>query len=266
MVKFKFYFLFPYLVLLLITSALTAQNNRRPLSSEDLFFAKGHNRFVASVYVNKGKTEREYGSANLENRLGWGFSFTWLHTYHINPTLGFEWGLGYGAIPLRYYFDIKESESGDLNYGLLMYGTDYIEYLHLPIQMVFRKPITQKLYFNVRPGISVRYILLQELTLEVINTEPYVEIFDSYSTFDNTPRVNFNLGTGISWVLPHFDMLDFQLMANISPYQYIFNEYYFFPGTAYETFGRYKSKGTYIGFSVGYTFTGVRKMIKRARG
>ncbi|MDX2305262.1 MAG: hypothetical protein NW226_20800 [Microscillaceae bacterium] len=125
------------------------------------------------------------------------------------------------------------------------------------------------MYFNLYSGISLRYILLQELTVSVTaidQTSQFIPIFDSYSSFDNTPRTNFNLGTGISWVLPHFDMLDFQLMANISPYQYIFNEYYFFPGTAQETFGRYRSRGTYIGLSVGYTFTGVRKMLKRARG
>ncbi|MDX2305260.1 MAG: hypothetical protein NW226_20790 [Microscillaceae bacterium] len=221
-----------------------------------------------NVYLDNGNIQREFSLADLENRLGWGFSLTWLHTSQINQAWGVEWGIKVGALPWRYYYEITKGGVANFPFNDLNYGTEYVQYIQVPLQLVFRKPVKQTLYFNLYSGISLRYILLQELTVSVTaidQTSQFIPIFDSYSSFDNTPRTNFNLGTGISWVLPHFDMLDFQLMANISPNNYIFTDYYFFPGTAYETFGRYKSKGTYIGLSVGYTFTGVRKMLKRYR-
>ncbi|MDX2304391.1 MAG: hypothetical protein NW226_16415 [Microscillaceae bacterium] len=256
------FFLIYYPIIYASTTMIFGQNKDQ--SSRELFFAKSHNRFEAGVYLSGGNTEREYGTTELESRLGFGFNFTWIHTKQINNAWAIEYGLGGGALPWKYLFEIEAGRVFEDNF--IEYGTEYVLYIHAPLQGVYRKPIRENVYLNIRSGISLRYILEEILTVGVTAIDEnsnLTPIFRAYNEFDNAFRVNFNLGIGVSWVLPYFDMLDFQLRANISPRQYIFNDYYFFPGAADETFGHYRSRGTYVGLTVGYIFTRVRKMIKR---
>ncbi len=244
-----------------------AQEIDHLLTPERLLYVKGHDRLMFSTFLGGGKVERVYGEEELEERVGVGFSFTWLHTYHFNKNWGIEWGLSYGGLPWRFYYE-TEPERGGLPYSSLNYHTFLNEYIALPLQAVFRTPIKPKLFLGIRSGVSIRYILLQELTgggSSIQEDNSVIRVFDSESEFDNNFRTNFNLETGLSWLLPHHDMVEFQLIANISPRDFMKTRYYFFPGTEDETFGYYTSKGSYVGFSVGYTFTKIRKLYREYR-
>jgi hypothetical protein len=192
----------------------------------------------------------------------------WSQTHHLNPNWGLEYGFSIGTLPLRYYIDLKAQGFEALDYDYLLYSTNTINFIQLPLNIVYRKPVSSNVFLQFRTGISLRYILLEEYITTAISlsTPPLVlTYYESYSEFDNNFRINFNLGAGISWLLPNNDFLDFQIIANLSPRNIVYNDYYFFPDTPDETFGHYLSNGNYVGVSVGYTFTKVRKILRQYR-
>lgn len=249
-------------------SAQNEANIDSLFSPKRLLFERQHTKFQFNLIASSGRTERKYGRVDLQSRLGWSYFLMWSQTYHFNPTWGLEYGFLIGSLPFRHKFDLKTEDFETLDFDYLEYRTSLVEFIQIPLNVIYRKPLMSNLYLQLRSGISLRYILLEGLVSGTtsLNSPPLeIKYYQSYSEFDNNFRVNFNLGSGVSWLLPNNDFLDFQIIANLSPRNYIYNDYYFFPNTPDETFGHYRSNGNYVGLSVGYTFTKVRKILRRYR-
>jgi hypothetical protein len=263
--------IFLSIIFLFISQSIKAQDKETLdslLSPRRLLFEKPHTKFQFNLITSKGRTEREYGEVDLQSRLGWSYFLMWSQTHHFNPTWGVEYGFSIGGLPRRYRFDLKTEDFEALDFDYLTYRTELIDFVQFPLNVVYRKPVSSNLYLQLRTGISLRYILLEESisrTTSLSSPPLAIRYYESYSEFDNNFRINFNLGAGISWLLPNNDFLDFQIIANLSPRNIVYNDYYFFPDTPDETFGHYLSNGNYVGVSVGYTFTKVRKILRQYR-
>lgn len=248
------------------TSPNFAQEADSLLKSEDLLFKFNHHTLFFESFLSKGNISKSMGKADLANKLGVGFTGGWLYTYNLSRKFAIETGLSVGVLPIRYSFNL-DSNSYNVPYNYYNYGTQYIEFVSIPLNLVYRQKLKNKLLLNIRAGLRFRKIILEDLEVEYLAESQ--RILYLHSLFDNSFRINYRIGLGISKLLTNSHLIELQLIYNLSVHNVIDADYIFLATSLNDnltTIGKYKSKGSYLGLNLSYTFTKVNKYLKRLRG
>ncbi|NJO03387.1 MAG: hypothetical protein HC880_18395 [Bacteroidia bacterium] len=151
------------LVILFVQCPLLAQDSDLDsiVNPEELIFKFPHNTFLFNFFASNGEVTRHYGITELQRPTAPGFGFTWLYTPPISEKWGLQVGFSYGLLPLRQKYELKLPPPSSLYDEAI---TDFVDYLAFPLQLTYRQKLNTCLYFTVHPGISLRYIIFQQLS------------------------------------------------------------------------------------------------------
>jgi hypothetical protein len=236
-------------------------------------FSKNHISISITPYIAE---QAAVGRSNTNN-----------YNIHSSSQPGIEAGLNYHLNfnePYAFIFGIKAGIIGrDVQYripkedfdppaekdlffdGAFSKSMD-VSYTSLQLLLQRRWVRAERGYWNIDAGVNLRYSLDNSL-LYVGTYVPNSSdtLFGTKLYFGNNrkPWLNYNLGGGYSWVLKKRNILQVNLHTNLSFIQFVKGSYRFtVPNKPVET-GSYGIKGSFIGLSFSYIFTGARKKLQK---
>lgn len=231
-------------------------------------FKKAHLKFQLNTFTSSGEVTLFYGDVQLSTQRGGGVSAVITQQHHLSNSWSFLYGLEYGGIPMNIKRFFSTSSFSSLDEDVLVFSKMLNPYLAIPINVLYRTPLTKKTFLHFQGGTCFRYITDSSLSgtfaisFNRTGTNTVTRAFNHQ--YDNQFRLNYNFGIGVSVLTKRYDFIDIQVITHISPRVYLAQNEQHFLDLPEETSDQYRSNGSYIGVSVGYTFTKVHKQMKKS--
>ena len=216
------------------------------------------------AFYKKAKTEPYYGTHDMNNKNGIGWSFGANYSFCLNKKWSFITGAYIYREPVYWAkVEIEETDKfsdGDPESTGSIWFTTYGPYtLSVPFWVEYKHKINEKLFLNISPGWRVFLLPYggAELSISVGNEDGNGErqVFASYAdSQSNTIQGSFLLNTGV--YIPYKKvLLKLNLVYNKS-FQTLFTGEYQFGNLLISdpTKGSYKMSGDFIGVNVSIAF------------
>lgn len=263
-------FLFVHLFLLLSMERVSAQAVSDSIRNNFLFF-KNHVSFsLMPAIVSNASTEggERY---NIGSSPQFGFDIGINYHYNMGKCYSLIYGLHGGVLGRNIEFSIPKNEFNpsteeDIFSNKAPSRDMDLSYFKIPIELE-RRWVNAKKIWNASVGVSVLYSFQNGGETSYILLYPSGQqteyLYQEINTNNNNkPWLNYHLSGGRAWLLHNNNLLKANLVANVSFTDFAKGTYAFtIPGRP-EVAGSYKVKGSYIGLSVSYVFTGVNNRLR----
>lgn len=247
---------------------LSGKNDR-----SHLIFAKNHFSFsfIPSV-TEKGVISAQQNKYNMHATPQIAFEIGLNYHIHFIPSLTATIGPRTGMVRRNLQYRVPKeaftpaAEKDVTSANSLFEKSFDATYTALQLMMEKRWVKDEKRYWNLSAGFNVRYAFNNSRLYTgsfVPNTRDTLFGLTLFFGNNNKPWINYNLGGGHAWVLKNNNILQANLLANLSFTQYVKGFYQFtVPGQPVEE-GNYGIRGSYLGLSVNYIFTRVNKQLRK---
>jgi hypothetical protein len=244
-----------------------------PREDYDLIFSRNH--FSVSIMTGLSIKSTITANQNLyhpdaSNQIAFGGGID--HHYNINKNLSIIAGLHLATVVRNFEYYIPANafnppyssdvfESGPTS-------TEAVFLLRLPASVEYRFLGDKKRYWYLQGGASLMYAVLQEeeighFVVDANNQFTKVFSMELQTNNNNKPWLNYHIGGGHSWLLKNGTLITAGILANLSLKEFTKGNYKLgVPGQSL-TEGSYTFRGSYIGLTGSYIFTGAIKKIKK---
>lgn len=259
----------PLYFLLFTAAPLAAQVPDNTDDLSEFIFSRNHlSVSIMGGIAMKAKVSTDQYGLGSSNQIAFGGGINYHSNFNRNLSLIFGLHL---AAPIRNieYNIPKDEFSPPLDYDLFHNGgisQEVAFMLRLPVTMETRFFYGQNKFWNISGGVSLNYGELHEehSTHIVEHDNQAVNYFNTslFTNNDNKPWLNYHFGGGHSWILRNKNLISAGLIANLSFTNFTRGNYTVeVPGKPLIE-GDYSFKGSYIGFTLSYIFTGAKKRMK----
>jgi hypothetical protein len=291
-------------MLLMSTSQLRAQDSmeltrKSPFDYEQIFSTNYWNFFIRPGIIPTTNAHFSNPAVQFWQMPAPTVSFGWLYQVNFkqawlkrsndlkitpnnfNAEKFSRWGIQTGVFMSLYWnyfnYSVPASYSGvGMNFGAPQKLKDE-EIYSIPIYGVYKLPINDKsnsLIADFKWGVDLNiqggdgYFEYSDIIGEP-NGQNNKTVFDFKQFYPNKLILfypSFHASVGINYVLPNKKMLNFQVVANYSPFYKEQGDFTFMPGTPQEIDGTCTRRLNNIGIELNYIFTRVRHMKKTRPG
>jgi hypothetical protein len=221
---------------------------------DQLLYTKGHLSLRITGTATKQTYQHTFGKFHLQDYTKPGVNVTLDYIFNFDKNWGIRTGIIFGVLPasVKYWlYDAPPTCQGCQS----SYGSEAINdytYLAVPLELIYRIPITQKILLNLRAGGTIRKNIVTNLEggYGTYYEEDGIEIYTSIQEYNPKPyqiHPTLTAGIGASFLLNHYDFLNVHLVGNLGLVDALDRgRYTFYPNDpAYRSEGTYKMKGSY---------------------
>lgn len=277
--------LFPLILFLFCSHVVIAQEMRTNYSDVDfrnrLFtdsvmadksFYNSISVYLSSSVLPKANIHTKEGDYRLNTKISSNFSVGINYTIRNGATLAFQSGIHFNVLVNNYHLLIPDS---DLSGYISTNGFPQIDIndayarLTLPVRIIHDLYKSNRCVWNMNGGINIHYngfLVDRGISVSLSDSNyQYTRIFSSEFNGANRgkPWLSYVLSSSVSFNLKNKDQIRFQLVADVSTTNFLKGEYQITVPNKPVTTGTYSMKGTSLGLSVEYVFTGYNKRLAR---
>jgi hypothetical protein len=266
----RFITLFFYFLIQSIISDCKAQKNNRNI---DMIFAQKHYSFaIIPLLDQKGSIMKSMDKYWIHSTIMHGFEAGFSRYSHLDKEHSLMVGLFFGAFARNFNYDIPGEEFNPPFDGHITSNKAVSREFNftgsIPVLFEKRWFRNENNFWNGDIGITIRYTPSEDVVEEhVLINSPnshvtYLNI-QLNTNYTKKPWLNYNLGGGYCWILKNNNLFKTNLVVNLSFTSFVKGRYQFTIPNQPIVEGRYEVKGSYIGLSLSYVFTGTNKRLIR---